>query len=102
MLRPHTADMKFLVLVVLKLNRHLPPMEIRQRQRGDVAARQPMTRLAGRLHSVLTSRVTHAVLLLAAAVGNGLMLGALQYLHELAGPLTDLTEALGHQAIQSR
>lgn len=68
----------------------------------DVAARQPAPRLTGRLHSLVTSRVTHSLLLLAAAVGNGLMVGALDAMHELVAPLADLGESLAVHAVVSR
>lgn len=69
---------------------------------GDVEARQSRKRLAGLLHQAFTSRVTHSLLLLAAAVGNGLVLGAIDYLHELAAPLADLSEALAVHAVVNR
>jgi len=63
---------------------------------------QSRKRLAGVLHSMVTSRLTHSLLLLSAAVGNALMLGAIDYLNELAAPLADLTEALAVHAVSTR
>jgi len=77
-------------------------MEPRELTSSGVAARRLVPRVAGRLNAVLTSRVTHSLLLLAAAVGNGLMLGALNYLHELVAPLADLTQALAAQQLSQR
>jgi len=67
-----------------------------------VAPRPSVPRVAGCLRSVLTSRLTHSVLLLAAAVGNLLILGAIDYLNELAAPLADLSEALAVHAVSTR
>lgn len=94
--------MKLLVQFVARISTSIPQWRPSDHDGRRCRVTQPVPRLGDRLRQVLTSRVTHGLLLLAAAVGNGLMLGALQYLNELAGPLSDLTTALASYELQAQ
>jgi len=94
--------MKALVQLLVMVVRHLPPMEIRNHDGGDVAARQSLKRLAGRFRRVRPSQWLKITLLLLAVAAN--ILAALGYV-ELAAvvrQLMDLTQLLAAEAIASQ